>query len=154
VVKSGERWKMLIGQYRAKISIKGRLAFPKKFRDELGDGLVITVGYENSLMVVSTKDWHSLIETTGNKSFILDSARDTNRFLLGEASEVLLDEQGRCVLPSYLRQYAKIGEEVIFLGLNKYVEIWDKGVWENYQKALHENIGKIAEKLSQASENK
>jgi len=38
--------------------------------------------------------------------------------------------------------------------LNKYVEIWDKGVWENYQKALHENIGKIAEKLSQASENK
>lgn len=153
-MKSGEEWKMLIGQYKAKISIKGRLALPKKFREELGDSLVITLGYENSLMVVSAKDWHLLIEATENKPIILDSARDTNRFLLGEASEVALDEQGRCVLPSYLRQYAKIGEEVVFLGLNKYVEVWDKTAWESYQKALHENIGKIAERLSQTSENK
>ncbi len=145
---------MLIGQYKSKISTKGRLAFPKKFREELGDSLVITVGYENALMVVPAKEWHSLVEPTVNKTFVLDSARDTNRFLLGEASEVILDEQGRCVLPNYLRQYAKIGEEVVFLGLNKYVEIWDKTLWEQYQKDLHENIGKIAEKLSQVSENK
>jgi len=153
-VKNGERWRMLIGQYKAKISAKGRLALPKKFREELGDSLVITVGYENSLMVVSSKDWNALIEATKDRSFILDSARDTNRFLLGEASEVVLDEQGRCVLPGYLREFAKIGEEVVFLGLNKYVEIWDKTNWENYQKTLHENIGKIAERLSQTSENK
>lgn len=151
-MKSGDWRKMLIGQYKAKISLKGRIAFPKRFREELGDNLVITVGYENSLMAVSAKDWNSLIEATRNKSFILDSARDTNRFLLGEASEVVLDDQGRCVLPAYLREYAKIGDEVVFLGLNKYVEVWDKAAWENYQKNLHENIGKIAEKLSQVSE--
>ena len=155
-MKSGRKKdkKMLIGQYKAKISLKGRLAFPKKFREELGESLVVTVGYENSLMVVSSKDWNSLIEATKDKSFVLNSARDTNRFLLGEASEVALDEQGRCVLPSYLRIFAKIGEEVIFLGLNKYVEIWDKTAWEKYQTSLHENIGKIAEKLSEVSENK
>jgi len=139
---------MLIGQYCTKISPKGRLAFPKKFREALGDKLVITVGYESSLMAVSAKEWKSLIEATENKPFILDSARDTNRFLLGEASEVDLDEQGRCVLPLYLRDHAKIGEEVIFLGLNKYIEIWDKKSWEEYQKNLNENIGKIANKLS------
>lgn len=140
---------MLIGQYRAKISLKGRVAFPKKFREELGDSLVATVGYENSLMVVSQKEWRSLIEATEGKPFIFDSARDTNRFLLGEASEVFLDEQGRFVLPPYLREHGKIGEEVVFLGLNKYVEIWDKKLWEEYQKYLNENIGKIAEKLGQ-----
>lgn len=140
---------MLIGQYRSKISPKGRVAFPKKFREELGDGLVVTVGYENSLMVVSIKEWQSLIEGTTGKPFIFDSSRDTNRFLLGEASEISLDEQGRFVLPSYLRDHAKMKEEVVFLGLNKYVEIWDKSVWEEYQKYLNENIGKIAEKLGQ-----
>lgn len=145
---------MLIGQYKAKISTKGRLAFPKKFREELGDSLVVTVGYENALMVVSSKDWTALLTSTENKPFILDSARDTNRFLLGEASEVQLDEQGRCVLPGYLRSFANIGEEVVFLGLNKYVEVWDKTAWENYQKSLHANIGKIAERLSAVSENK
>jgi len=143
---------MLIGQYHTKVSPKGRLAFPKRFREVLGDNLVVTVGYENSLMVVSAKDWKSLIESTENKPIILNSARDTNRFLLGEATEIDLDEQGRCVLPSYLRIHAKIGEEAVFLGLNKYVEVWDKQVWEEYQKYLKENINKIAEKLSNVGE--
>jgi len=142
---------MLIGQYRAKISPKGRIAFPKKFREELGDNLVVTVGYENSLMVVSGQDWQALIEGTENKPFILGSARNTNRFLLGEASEVTLDGQGRFILPVYLRDYARIGEEVVFLGLNKYIEVWDKKLWEEYQKYLHEHISEIAEKLTQTN---
>ncbi len=142
---------MLIGQFRTKISPKGRLAFPKKFREVLGDNLVLTVGYENSLMVVSAKDWHSLIEVAADKPFVLGSARNTNRFLLGEASEVCLDEQGRFIIPAYLREYAKMGEEVVFLGLNRYVEAWDKGVWEEYQKYLNEHIGEIAEKLTQTN---
>ena len=143
---------MLIGQYHAKISPKGRVAFPKKFRETLGDNLIITLGYEKSLMVVSVKEWKSLIEATEGKPFILGSARDTNRFLLGEASEVNLDDQGRCVLPLYLREYAKIGEESVFLGLNKYVEIWDKKVWDEYQKYLSDNIGEIAERLGKSDE--
>lgn len=139
---------MLIGQFRSKISPKGRIAFPKKFRDKLGDSLVVTVGYENSLMIVSSSEWKSLVEATENKPFILGSARDTNRFLLGEAAEVVLDEQGRFVIPGHLRDYAGMDEEVVFLGLNKYVEVWDKVAWEEYQKYLHSNIGKIAERLS------
>ncbi len=153
-MKSGEKWHMLIGQYRAKISSKGRVAFPKKFREEMGNNLIITVGYENSLMVVPLESWQSLVEPTVDKTFIFEPARDTNRFLLGEASEITLDEQGRCVIPPYLREYANIKSEVVFLGLNKYVEIWDKEAWETYQKQLHSNIGKIAEKLNQkTSEN-
>lgn len=142
---------MLIGQFRAKISPKGRTAFPKKFREVLGDDLVVTVGYENALMIVSGKDWHSLIEGTEGKPFMQGTARDTNRFLLGEASELTLDDQGRFILPAYLKEYAKIGEEIIFLGLNKYVEVWDKKTWEEYQKYLHEHIGEIADKLTQTN---
>lgn len=153
-MKSGERWQMLVGQYKAKISPKGRVAFPKKFREELGDKLIITVGYENTLMVVSSESWHSLIEPVLNKSFLFEPARDTNRFLLGEATEVTLDEQGRCVIPEYLRKHAKIEKEVVFLGLNKYVEIWDKNLWETYQTELHNNIGKIAEELNNSGDNK
>ena len=141
---------MLLGQYKVKISPKGRVAFPKKFREVLGDKLVVTVGYEHSLMVVSGTEWQSLVEATEGKPFILNSARDTNRFLLGEASEIDLDDQGRCILPGYLRQHAKITDEVIFLGLNKFVEIWDKKNWEEYQKNLNENIGSIAKELGSA----
>lgn len=140
---------MLIGQYHSKVSVKGRIAFPKKFRDVLGDKLVVTMGYEGSLIIVSEDGWKALIEGTEDKPFLFGSARDTNRFLLGSASEVELDEQGRFVIPSYLRDYAKINQELVFLGLNKYVEVWDKQRWLEHQKYLGEHIGEIAEKLGE-----
>jgi MraZ protein len=145
---------MIIGQYHSKVNIKGRLAFPKKFREEMGDQLVITMGYEGSLIVVPAKDWQTLVESTQNTPFIYGSARDTNRFLLGGASEIELDSQGRFVVPPYLREYAKMGEEAIILGLNKYVEIWDKGHWLDHQKFLGDHIGEIAEKLGEIDLNK
>lgn len=143
---------MLIGQYRVKISPKGRTSVPKKFREVLGKTLVLTVGYENSLMLVSSEDWQGIFKAAEDKPLVLGTARDTKRFLLGEASEIEIDDQGRFIIPGYLRDYAKIGEEVVFLGLNKYVEIWDKGLWDSYQKNLNNNIGEIGEKLSQFNE--
>lgn len=140
---------MLIGQYHSKVSVKGRVAFPKKFREEIGDKLVVTMGYEGSLIIVPADGWKALIEGTENKPFIFGSARDTNRFLLGGATEVGLDSQGRFVVPPYLREYAKIDQELVFLGLNKYVEVWDKTRWLEHQKYLSEHIGEIAEKLGE-----
>ena len=152
MAKSGDKCHtntMLIGQYHSKVSVKGRIAFPKKFREEMGDKLVVTMGYEGSLLMVPVEGWKALIEGTENKPFIFGSARDTNRFLLGGASEVELDAQGRFVVPPYLREYAKIGGEIVFLGLNKYVEVWDKQRWLEHQKYLGEHIGEIAEKLGE-----
>jgi len=145
---------MLIGQYHSKINAKGRVAFPKKFREQTGDQIVITMGYEGSLIIVPAKSWQTLVESTENTPFIFGSARDTNRFLLGGASEIELDSQGRFVVPPYLRQYGKLGEEVVILGLNKYVEIWDKGLWLEHQKYLADHIGEIAEKLGQVGMKK
>lgn len=148
MVKSGE---MLIGQYRGKVSLKGRVAFPKKFREKLGDRLVVTRGYEGCLIVVSGKDWQTLLEGTENKPFVFEAARDTWRFLLGNAAEVELDPQGRFVLPSHLRRYGGIvkeAKEVVFLGLQKYVEVWEKTHWDEYQKYLSKNIKSISEKLN------
>ena len=138
---------MLIGQFNSKVSLKGRVAFPKKFRDEMGDKLIVTMGYEGSLIIVARENWQALVKSTENTPFIFGSARDTNRFLLGGASEVELDEQGRFVIPSYLREYSKLKEEAVVLGLNKYVELWDSGRWAEHQKYLNEHIEEIAEKL-------
>jgi len=144
VVKGGE---MLIGQYQGKVSSKGRVAFPKKFRSQLGNKLVITRGYEGCLIIVSQKDWQTLLEGTRNQPFVFEAARDTMRFLLGNAAEIELDAQGRFILPAHLREYGGITEEVVFLGLQRYVEVWDKNRWEEYQGYLSKNIKKISEKL-------
>lgn len=138
---------MLIGQYDGKIDQKGRSAFPKKFRQILGDKLIVTLGYENSLIVVSEENWKALLEGTEGRPFIQSETRETQRFLLGSASNIELDTKGRFILPAYLRDYAKIENEVVFIGLSRYVEIWDKKRWEEYRKHLEKNIDTISQRL-------
>jgi transcriptional regulator MraZ len=142
-----ERQAMLIGQYEGKIDVKGRTAFPKKFREVLGDRLIITLGYENSLIVVSEKGWKALLEGTEGKPFIQSGARETQRFLLGSASSIELDSKGRFIIPSYLRNFGKIKGDVVFLGLSRYVEIWDKELWGEYRTNLEKNIDRISQAL-------
>lgn len=138
---------MLIGQYEGKIDSKGRTALPKKFRNVLGDRLIVTLGYENALIVVSEENWKALLEGTEGRPFIESATRETQRFLLGGASNIELDGKGRFILPSYLREFAKIRENVVFVGLSRYLEIWDKLRWEQYRKGLEKNIDAISKRL-------
>jgi len=140
---------MVLGQFSCRVNSKGRIAMPKKLRGELGNTLVVTQGYEQSLIIVAQHSWEELITGTGDKPFIVGSARDTNRFLLGGASIVELDNQGRFVVPQYLRKYAEIGDEIVFLGLGRYVEVWDSTKWNKYRGYLNKNIASIAKELSQ-----
>lgn len=139
---------MLIGQYEGKLGVKNRIALPKKFREVLGDRLIITLGYENSLIIVSQEAWKALLEGTEGKPFILQEARETQRFLLGGANQVELDGKGRFILPIYLRSFAEIKSEVIFLGLSRYVEMWSRERWGQYRAKLEGNIDKIAKRLT------
>lgn len=138
---------MLIGQHFVKVGEKNRIAFPKSYREILGEKLIVTYGFENSLIVVSEKNWKALLEGTENKPFIISGARETQRYLLGGAALVDLDGQGRFVLPDYLRSFAKIKEEVVFVGLYRYVEIWESKEWEQYSRSIQKNISQVAEKL-------
>lgn len=138
---------MLIGQYDGKVGAKGRTAFPKKFREILGDKLIVTLGYENSLIVVSEQNWKALLEGTEGKPFIQSETRETQRFLLGGAVEVELDSKGRFIVPSFLRKFAGIEEEIVFIGLSRYVEIWDSAKWLEYRKNLENRIDRISQRL-------
>jgi len=140
---------MLIGQYEGKVDVKGRTAFPKKFRNELGDKLIITLGYENSLIIVKESNWKTLLSGTEGRPFIESDTRETQRFLLGGASGVELDSKGRFIIPSYLREFGKIKDEVVFLGLSKYVEVWDKGRWLKYRQNLEKKIDRVSERLAE-----
>lgn len=144
---------MLIGQYEAKLGVKGRVAMPAKLRKELGDRLIITLGYENSLIVVSEANWRTLLSGTEGKPLIQSEARETQRFLLGGAVEIELDSKGRFIIPFFLRQFAKIEDEIIFLGLYRYVEIWDKKIWEEYRKRLEGKIERVSQRLVEKEKN-
>jgi MraZ protein len=139
---------MLIGQYESRIGEKHQAGLPKKFKEVLGNKLIVTKGFENCLIIVSEDNWKTLLEGTEGKPFTSKAIRELQRFLLGNASYVELDQKGRFVIPEYLRIFAHINSDVIFVGISRFVEIWDKNNWEDHQKELTKNIDSIAERLN------
>lgn len=141
---------MLLGQYEGKIADKYQVAFPKKLRDELGNKLIITKGFENCLIIVSEDRWKTLLEGTNGMPFTNKNIRELQRFLLGNATLMNLDTKGRFIIPEYLRKYARLQEDIIFAGIERFVEVWSKDSWDQQQQTLSESIESIAEKLSQS----
>jgi len=140
---------MLIGNYQVKINEKKRTAIPSKFREELGEKLIIAQWYEKCLVIVSQNQWQNLLYEMKNKPFFTAPTRQTDRFLLGNAFEIEIDNQGRFVVPAGLADFAGLINEVIFVGLNNRVEIWNQTAWSDYQNYLSTNAEEIAEKLNQ-----
>jgi MraZ protein len=144
VVKRGE---MLIGEYKSKIGAKKRVAIPKLFRNELGSNLILTRGYEGSLIIVNKSQWENIAKDVINGSFTDKSVRDSTRFLVGGAVELDPDDQGRIVIPSSLFEYAELERECIFIGLVNWVEIWDTKRWKERLTYINENADTIADEL-------
>ncbi len=144
---------MLIGEYLNKVGEKNRIALPKKFREILGEKVIVTRGYEDCIIVVNEKQWSKLLSIFDDKPFTRSPVRDTRRFLIGGASEVEYDNQGRFVMPANLKDFAGIEKEVVFVGLVDWVEIWDKQKWEKRINLIKPSADKIAEQLQRTSEN-
>jgi MraZ protein len=139
---------MIIGEYKQKIGDKNRIAFPKKFREELGNKLIVTKGYEGCLLVLSPAQWEEVVSGSVSGPFVSGLIRDTSRFLLGSATEIELDSQGRFVIPPYLIEYSAIDNEVVFLGLGRWVEVWSDKNWQEKKAEIEGNSSSIADKLA------
>lgn len=140
---------MLIGQFESILDEKKRSAMPKRFREELGATVIITKGLDTQLIVVAEKEWETLLEGTLDKPFIQKKVRELQRYLLGNAHEVEMDTKGRIILPEYLKKYAQINNEIVYVGVGRFVEIWDKKMWYDHQMKMTEDgmISQIADTL-------
>lgn len=138
---------MIIGEYQQKLGDKNRIAFPKKFKEELGNKLIMTKGYEGCLVIMSPAQWEEMVSDSVSGPFVSGVVRDTSRFLLASASEIELDSQGRFVVPTYLKEYSKLNSEGVFLGLGRWVELWGLEIWIKKRSDVEKTSSVIGEKL-------
>ncbi len=119
---------MLIGEYSHNIDVKGRMNFPAKMREALGERFIITKGLDDCLFVYPIDEWEVL--ETKIKEMPLSKGRVLQRFFFSGACEVEPDKQGRILIPATLREYAQIDQNVMVIGASNRAEIWDKAKWE------------------------
>jgi len=140
---------MFIGEYQHAVDGKGRLAVPVKFRKDLTKGAVVTRGLDRCLFVFSAVEWQKLAEKLAALPLSQANARAFARLMLAGAMEAEVDKQGRVLLPEYLREYAKIGKDVVVAGLYSRIEIWDRAAWEKYKTKTEKDSDHIAERMGE-----
>lgn len=124
---------MFLGEHRHVIDDKGRLTIPAKFRGELATGLVVTKGLDHCLTVYTLDAWRALKERIASLPMTDRNVRDFRRHLYAGAVDAVPDGQGRINIPQHLRDYADLGDQVIVVGCDTYLEIWAPEHWEKVQ---------------------
>jgi len=124
-----------MGTFTPKLDEKGRLFLPAKFRDRLAEGVVVTQGQENCLVVWPPEVFDREADRASEKSMTSKAARGYNRTFFSGGDEVVPDKQGRIGIPANLRAYADLEREVVVIGVRDRLEIWNPTRWHDYQVA-------------------
>lgn len=140
---------MFIGEYYYNLDAKGRMAIPSKIRNQVGETLIITRGLDSCLFLYEKKDWEQLAEKIKNLPLSQANSRAFARLMLAGAMEVTIDNQGRILIPDYLRNYADLKKKIVLVGVYDRLEIWDEDNWNTYKNKTERESSEIAEKLSQ-----
>ena len=131
---------------------KGRVVVPSKFRDELGNQVVVTKGLgEQCLYAFSRESWEKVVNKLEELPMTNMKVRNFNRFFLAGANNLEADKLGRVLVSSALREYALLDKEVVWVGVGNRMEIWDVDKWkENSDKfTADSNDGIDMEELSE-----
>ncbi len=120
--------KMLKGTYFQSMDAKGRMSFPTKLRETVGERFIITRGIDGCLFVYSLEDFEAMAEKIS--SLPMGKGKGIQRHFMAWASEVEADKQGRILIPQSLRELANLTKEVVVAGVSSRAEIWDKQAWD------------------------
>ncbi len=138
---------MFFGEYLYKIDEKGRVLIPRKFKAELKDGVVLMPGVEKCIWAYTLAEWKKLAASLTTGSLTPSKLRRLNRAIFATAFMLNIDGQGRIALPTPLREYAEIMDEVVIAGANTYLEIWNKVLWDEEKAISQEQAWQIIESL-------
>jgi MraZ protein len=120
---------MLVGRYEHTIDEKGRVSLPARFREELGDSLVLAAGLDGQIEVLPPEVWKQKIDRVRNLNMLDEEARQLDQRLHDDAQDCQVDKSGRILIPGWLRQETGMDTDVIIVGQTDHVQIWDIGRW-------------------------
>lgn len=126
---------MFRGVNRLNLDAKGRLAVPTRYRERLQERcaseLVVTIDRDHCLLIYPLPEWQEIERKLMKLPSFNKAARNLQRLLVGHATEVEMDGQGRVLLPPALRDFARLEKHVVLIGQGNKFELWDEESWNS-----------------------
>lgn len=138
---------LFLGTHTPKLDEKGRLILPAKFRESLTAGLVMTKGQERCLVIWAQEQFAEYAESLRARSQNNEKVRAFTRVFFSSAFDDVADKQGRVTIPAQLRQWAGLDRELVVIGADTRIEIWDSVAWSQYLAVQEPGFASLDEEI-------
>jgi MraZ protein len=113
---------------------KGRMAMPARHRDVLvlehASQLIATIDTQSRCLHIYPLHTWEEFESKLQAVPVNKAARRLTRLILGHASELEFDANGRVRLPSILQEYAGLEKKLVLVGQGEKFELWSESAWQ------------------------
>ena len=132
---------LFLSQYVNKIDKKGRVSLPSAFRN------ILSNKNKNELILFKSLKYfaidgcgyeriNSIAERIDKLDIFSDDQDDFSTSIFSEAVPTNLDNEGRFLIPEFLKEYSNLKDEVTFIGQGHYFQIWEpKAILERQKKS-------------------
>ncbi len=138
----------LTGTYTRTLDDKGRLAVPKRLREQFGEeklsSLYVAPGTERSLALYSAAAFDTLAQRLAERSPNRTEVRNYLRLFYSRAEKIDIDGQGRVRIPDRLLDFAALKHEVVLLGVHDHAELWNEGLWQEFLGRHEQEFDRMA----------
>ncbi|MGQ1948151.1 division/cell wall cluster transcriptional repressor MraZ [Geofilum sp. OHC36d9] len=125
-----------IGDFECKADVKGRVVMPAAFKKALGvDDARFVVRkdlFEKCLVIYPYTYWEE--ELVRLRSRLNSYNRAHKQFLrdfFRGSAEVMLDANGRILIPKRLMDSVEAGREVVLVGVDRCIELWSLDIYQS-----------------------
>jgi MraZ protein len=143
---------MFRGINSATLDAKGRMALPARLRETFAavasGKLVVTIdAKDRCLMMYPLPAWEEVQQRLASLPNMNPRSRTLQRLLMGHATDLEPDGNGRVLLPQKLRDHAQLDKKLVLVGLGNKVEIWGEAQWESRmeQWLSDESVAELAD---------
>lgn len=143
------------GRYTTTMDEKGRFIMPAKLRavtDDsrkslLAEDIVLTKGLEGCLAVYPETEWNAIQKRMSTLEFTDKAFRSFSRRFYSFAAPVKADKSGRILVPGHLIGEADLEKDLVVLGVNRWIEIWNPQLLKYYLERYAGSYEDVAAKL-------
>jgi MraZ protein len=134
------------GVQHINMDAKGRLAIPLRQREPLLEQcegqIVVTIDTQSPCLIVyPLPGWEGIERTLQSLPSLNPAVKQFQRLILGYATDIQLDTNGRILLPASLRDYAKLDKALVLVGQGNKLELWSEDLWVIERDQALQDVG-------------
>ena len=135
------------GSFDHSLDGKGRVIIPASFREALGEDFTITINPNKTAVAIYPKAmWDQQLEHLSHINPMDKIGLKYERYVMSVSfSGNSMDAQGRVLIPMKLRNKIGLARDIVFVGLNHYIEIWDAEVYAQMEAETEEDFENLAD---------